>query len=399
MRHAAPNDSQPLQHDSDAPRRTLLTIDAALFSVLFFLPNMFMATSYLHHAPIDSGSWLAHFSRFVEGLNLNTLMLWAVANITLALLMLMLRRHVFHPVMHIVSCARCTLRHLDQSTETTPINAITSMHQLAHYMARMSEIARDYYIKHRDTSLALDQARSLIAQINSQQSVMLSTTQREMVTQYQSVLAYANYLEDQIARKAIDPELRYDFDEVSESSFNLKLIAGAFNLIQKKHIPEYANLSIPQLMQQTMLALAPSLDRRNMKLTTAEVDLHVIAWSDPTMIAHVLWMMLLGTIRYAADESTLRLRCLYNREKTKCMLSIVISELSPGRLSEDERGAFLVKQLQHLTPHMFAETIRIHGNIQLAQLLMAQLDGAINVLPLSNHSCEICLTLPATVAA
>lgn len=145
--------------------------------------------------------------------------------------------------------------------------------------------------------------------------------------------------------------------------------------------------------------LAPSLDRRVMRLTTADVDLTVVAKSDPTIVAHVLWMLLLGTIRYAADESTLSLRCLYGDAHSKAMISIVVSELSPGALTEDERGAFLVRQMQHLTPHMFAETIRIHANMQLAEMLMQQLDGSISILPLTTQSCEICLTLPAAERA
>ena len=44
---------------------------------------------------------------------------------------------------------------------------------------------------------------------------------------------------------------------------------------------------------------------------------------------------------------------------------------------------------------MFAETIRIHGNMQLAELLMQQLDGGIEVLPLTCRACEICLSIPA----
>jgi hypothetical protein len=44
---------------------------------------------------------------------------------------------------------------------------------------------------------------------------------------------------------------------------------------------------------------------------------------------------------------------------------------------------------------MFAETIRIHGNIQLADMLSKLFGGELSVLPLTSHSCEICLSLPA----
>jgi hypothetical protein len=44
---------------------------------------------------------------------------------------------------------------------------------------------------------------------------------------------------------------------------------------------------------------------------------------------------------------------------------------------------------------MFAETIRIHGNIQLAELLIQRIGGSISMLPLTVSSCEICVTLPS----
>ena len=325
-----------------------------------------------------------------------TISTWLTANTLLLFALFLIRRHIFYPMVGIVKQLYGMFGALSQ--EAPQHGSIVSMRTIAGDINRMAqlahELAHEYYTKHQDTSYALKQARSVISQIVAQQEVIVATTSREMQTQYQSVLAYANYLEEQISRHAVDPSLRYDFDEVSESSFNLKLIAGALNLIENHAQPQCASISIPELLQQTMLALAPSLDRRSMKLTTVEVDLAVMAFSDPAIIAHVLWMLLLGTIRYAADESTLRLRCLYNRERTRALISIVVTELSPGRLSEDERGAFLSKQLQHLTPHMFAETIRIHANMQLAEMLMAALDGSISTLPLTSHSCEICLTLP-----
>lgn len=262
-------------------------------------------------------------------------------------------------------------------------------------MAKLAETAQEYYHKHRTASLALTEARDLIQQITQQQRTILLSTSNAMVQQHQAVLAYANYLEERIASNAANPDLRYDFDEVSESSFKLKLIAGALGLIQRRYQPECAPIDLPELMQQTMLALAPSLDRRSMKLTSVEVDMGVIAQSDATVIAHVLWMMLLGTIRYAADESTLRLRCLYNHDRTRCLLSIVITELSPHSLNEKERDSYMVHKLQHLTPHMFAETIRIQANLQLAEMLLKLLDGELTTLPLTSHSCEICLNLPA----
>jgi hypothetical protein len=377
----------------------LLVVDAVLTGTLFFLPNMLMGASLLdpfpqHNDMQMSGRWLDQLEFFLRSMDLQNLLLWGIANLSLTILLFALRRHIFYPMFGMMRQLRSFIGAITPEA-SAPRNNLVSMRSLAGDMTRMAAIAQDYFIKHRDANAALVHAQGILSQINAQQDIILNSTRREMVTQYQSVLAYANYLEEHIKRHTINPDLRYDFDEVSESSFNLKLIAGALNLIQLQHPHQAESLDVPLLMQQTMLALAPSLDRRAMKLTTIEVDLDVMAQSDPAIIAHVLWMMLLGTIRYAADESTLRLRCLYNRDRTRTLISIVVSELSPGRMSQEERGAFLARELQHLTPHMFAETIRIHANMQLAQMLMTEGDGTISIVPLTSYSCEICLNLPA----
>ena len=57
-------------------------------------------------------------------------------------------------------------------------------------------------------------------------------------------------------------------------------------------------------------------------------------------------------------------------------------------------SANMLRQMQHATPHLFAETIRMHANTQLASLMLGRAGGQLNVLPLSSHACEISLVLP-----
>lgn len=222
------------------------------------------------------------------------------------------------------------------------------------------------------------------------QDIIIRSASREMTGQHQCILAYANALEERIARKAACPDLRYDLDDICESSFNLKLIASALHLLNRA--PCLKPLRAADTLQQMMLALAPSLERRNMKLSTTGVDLSATTTTDPTILLHVLWMMKLGIIRYAESESTLHIRCAAGSQHT--VVSIVISELAPGRLSTEERGEYLTRQIQHLNPHMFAEAIREHANLQLAELLLAPVGGRIEVVPINAYACEICLFLP-----
>ena len=261
-------------------------------------------------------------------------------------------------------------------------------------MAQLSQLVEEQSRYRNELKHELEMTRAVLARYQTEHQLLLHSTGREIGAQYEAVIHYAQYLDAHIESKRQDPQLRYDFDDVCESSFNLRLITGALELLHSKAERRREATSLGPLMQRTMIALSASLDRRAMKLTTAEVDPSVVALSDAGLLSHVLWMMLLGMIRYAADESTLRMRCLYDHGQKRALLSIVVSELAPGALSPAERQAHLTRQMQQETPHMFAETLMRHGNVQLAELLLQRLDATITVLPLTAYACELCLSLP-----
>lgn len=395
MRNHSLSQSASLSQNRSNP---LLVVDILLSGILCLIPNLLMLLSLLQTARTSDSplnhSWLNQLGVSLNEGDPRSFLLWLIANLVLMITLFMLRRYALSPMVEAVKQTQYMLRTISQQVPKQA-SSLLDMRAVVNDLARMTHVALEYYLKHQQATHALTEAQGIVSEISRQQSTIVTSTSREMITQHQCVLAYANYLEERIARHAADPSLRYDFDEVSESSFNLKLIAGSLELMQAGMKFQSIPIDIPMLMQQTMLALAASLDRRNMKLTTVEVQQDVVALADQGVLAHVLWMMLLGTIRYAADESTLRMRCLYNRDRSRAMISIVVSELCSSLLTEEEREAFLANQLPHATPHMFAETIRIHANIQLAEMLTGLFDGELQILPLTTHSCEICLSLPA----
>lgn len=321
--------------------------------------------------------------------------IWLALNLVALGVLVTIRRLILTPLSRITQHLQQLRNAFAEETGLMQPSSALNVPRLALDIGRFVSFAIEHHRKHIEAEQALAKAREVIAQFAREQQAILTSTHREIAVQYQSVLAYANYLEEQITANKLDPGLRYDLDDVCESSFNLKLIAGALNMMHAKAAPNLDNVPLAPLMQQTMLALAPALDRRAMKLSTAEVDLSVAARGDAQSLAHVLWMMLLGMIRYAADESTLRIRCLHSRDGSEALLSIVVSELSATSLTEDERGEHLARRLQHLTPHLFAETISIHANIQLANMLVGHAGGHIHVQPLTTTSCEVCMTLPS----
>jgi hypothetical protein len=384
----------------DQPTRAAIhhawMLDLMLTALLVFIPNFILALHFSQPL-IDAAHVDGFFKRIIASyadLQLNDCVTWLAVNLITLGLLFTLRQLVLRPLGRIAQHLQQIRSAYNKDNAGTTRLLLLNVWHIASDVGQFASFAVEYYRRYQETNSALEQARVVIAQFAIEQKAILNSTNREIAQQYRSVLSYANYLEEQIVSKKLDPNLRYDLDDVCESSFNLKLIAGAFSMLNVPPPTSSYNVPLAPLMQQTMVALAPSLDRRSMKLTTAEVDMSVAAYGDPGTLAHILWMMLLGMIRYAADESTLRIRCLHNRDGTQAIMSIVVSELSPNRLSEDERGEHLARQLEHLTPHMFAETIRIHGNVQLADLLIQRISGAISVLPLTISSCEICVTLP-----
>ena len=367
-------------------------VDSVLVGLCLILPNLLIA---LHFGKNPGGTQPAdHSFTHYATLPMMDYLVWAIINGGILAFIFFMRQYLLRPLDRISQHLKAVRTTYNEAGEEGGFFVLNVWH-IASDVGRFAAFALEYYRRYQEVSLALEQSRHVIARFSMEQQAILNSTNREIATQYRSVLSYANYLEGQIVSNKLDPSLRYDLDDICESSFNLKLIAGSLSMLSAPMQVEIGNVPLAPLMQQTMLALAPALDRRSMKLTTAEVDMSVAAHGDPGTLAQILWMMLLGMIRYAADESTLRLRCLYNREGTEAILSVVISELSPNRMSETERGDHLARQLEHLTPHMFAETIRIHGNAQLADLLIQRLGGHIDVLPLTISSCEICMVLPA----
>ena len=353
----------------------------------FIIPNLLLAIHYgssMPNIPLPDS---------FATLPTHTYLSWLGDNCIIVSLLCIMRYWLVRPLSRISQHLRQVRITCSEAGEEGPSSILNVWH-MASDVGRFASFALEYYRRYQEVSIALEQSRHIIARFAMEQETVLNSTNREISVQYRSVLSYANYLEGQIVNNKLDPSLRYDLDDICESSFNLKLIAGSLSMLSAPSTIKLGNVPLAPMMQQTILALAPALDRRSMKLTTAEVDMSVAAHGDPATLAQILWMMLLGMIRYAADESTLRLRCLHNREGTQAMLSVVISELSPNRMSESERGDHLARQLEHLTPHMFAETIRIHANVQLADLLIQRLGGNISVLPLTINSCEICMVLP-----
>jgi hypothetical protein len=251
------------------------------------------------------------------------------------------------------------------------------------------------YVEQHQLEYQLSLAHASLEQFHKEQEQMVSATTGEVNKQYQNILAYAHYLEERIAVRRIDASVRHDYDEVCEQAFNLQLVVQAMGMVPSHiHAPALGIVPVADRMASILLDLTPSLDRRAMKLTTATWDetIHVI--SNAEWLTHTLWMMLLGCIRFAEDESTLALSC--TKDGARARIDVTVSFLSAGALSETERFAYLQKRMHSDADeaHMFASTLDGHANIQLGKMLATRMGAQLFVSPRDTNSCTLTLLLP-----
>jgi hypothetical protein len=252
------------------------------------------------------------------------------------------------------------------------------------------------YRQHQRLEQQLAEAHAALSRFHHEQEILVGATSGEVTRQYQTILAYAHYLEDRIANRSADPSLREDYDEVCEQAFNLQIIVQAMGILQSttNSTVLLQSVSLAERMISIMLDLTPSLDRRAMKLTTIAWDETVHANSHSEFLTLSMWMLLLGCVRFAEDESTLTLGCL--KRDHDVMMEITVSFLSAASITPTERLEFLERKLREgeRDAPMFASILGTHGNIQLARLLASRIGASITITPLTPYSCSVALALP-----
>ncbi len=388
-----PNDSSPAFLHASMARLQPWAIDFALIAVVVFIPNFLLG---LHVIPDRGILWPTLSISDISIPPARAIVLLLSVNLVILGLLFSLRQMLVLPLKRITRDLEKLGNPFALSVQGRVVSPL-NMQRLASDISRFANFAMEHYRNHLESARELAQARQIIQQFSFEHDTMIGATAREIATQYHAVLSYAHYLDEQILNKKLDPSLRHDLDDICESSFNLKLITGVIGMLRTDASPALVPIALSELMEQTMEALTPALDRRAMKLSRAEIDDGLAAMGDVSMLSHCVWMMLLGIIRYAADESSLRIRCLPSHDGLSAMASIVISELPMARIAVGETAEHVAAQMHHLTPHLFAQTIRAHGNTELADLLMQRIHGRVTVYPLTVSSCEICIELPTAI--
>jgi hypothetical protein len=318
--------------------------------------------------------------------------LWIAFDSIIITTSLLISYRYAYPERQLLSLVHRIADTMSSNADLTPIRAQAA--SLPQALATLAISAQEQMHLRVNLQHELEKYRTMLAMLHARSDTILRAATAEMTKQYQSIISYAHYLDEQIHHGNASMDMRYDYDDVCESGFNLKLIAGALNHLRPDAALAPQPIILAELMQSTLLALSSSLDRRAMQLTTIEVDEAVTVTSDATLLSHVIWMMLLGIIRYTADESTLRMRCFYDQDHRHAIISIIASELTPGTMTPQERVEHAAGALRNSTPNLFVEAVRVHANVTLAALLLQKISASIETMPLSPYACEIRLTIP-----
>ncbi len=230
-------------------------------------------------------------------------------------------------------------------------------------------------------------------------ATQLSGTQemhREMRKLCEHLHIFSAEMDSLTSPQCISDLTRDRFDALLEHSFNIQLQLRAVEMLSARasclHVAELINPT--QTLSRILVPLAAALDRRTMKLSSA-------AWSERTNVRIpqetlelVCWLVLLGTVRYAEDESELTLSCEPATDGSATFITCLVSELAPASMHASERAAFMQQKEKHTSAHMFAHTLQHAPNLSLAAHLLARAGGELMIHPHTPTRCLIEMRLP-----
>lgn len=262
---------------------------------------------------------------------------------------------------------------------------------LLNELSRLTDHAIETHRLHMHLRMQLSANQNTLSHYQS-----LTTLHGDMRSLFARIADYTQMLEETIARRASISSLHEVFDELSEQSFHLQLFIAAFERLQKPAIRTgWVEITDPtHTLSRVLVPLAASLDRRAMQLSSLAWNERVRAKIAANDLELIIWLMLLGTVRYAEEESTLVLSCEPATDGSHTIITCLVSELAPAAMSAHERAAFMHEKQKYKSAHMFAHTLAESTSLMLARQLAGRANGALSVHARSQTSCLIELTLP-----
>jgi hypothetical protein len=302
---------------------------------------------------------------------------------------IIIQRCYFYNIYHALQQSQ-ELHNLPGCTFSAPLRWRHAAAECQQIILRAIDLER----QHRAMSLQLQAARKTL----NEQATTLALqrhTHDEVQQSFLHVLNHANRLEESIRTHHLNDIVTTGIDPLCEHAFNLQLLTKGMAQLHQNGTENFHRLPITQTVSGMLIALTSALDRRCMQLTSHQWEESLHAFAGHTHGETMLWLLLLGCIRYAADESTLSLGCRADIDHAEAVISIEITELSPGHITPEERMRYFAAKAVHheCETHLFAHTLKANANLILADLLAKRAQGSVQIIPKTSYSCEVQLRL------
>jgi hypothetical protein len=214
------------------------------------------------------------------------------------------------------------------------------------------------------------------------------------------IRAYGQYLDEFSRHSGGYENLGYDVDELQEAAEHLHfLMQGAGLLLEyesgaRRAARERCDLS--GILTRFLARLTPMLERRAMRIVSDHCPAVFSLHSDPAVLAHVVWAMLIACLYYARDDSSLHIEVA--AVDGVATLRLYVTRCDPAALSPEEREAYLSTRLQAPDTHMFAHVLARHPNTLFAERLAGIIQGTIRCEPEGPYRAVLALSLPGDSA-
>jgi signal transduction histidine kinase len=211
------------------------------------------------------------------------------------------------------------------------------------------------------------------------------------------VRTYAHYLDEYARRHGGYENLGYDVDELQEAAEHLHfLMQGAGVCLEYEtgmQQPKLESCDLSAILARFLARLAPMLERRAMRVVSDQCPASLMVESDPKLLAHSLWAMLMACLYYAAEDAILHIEA--TRAEGTVTVRLFASRCSPAALSPEEREAYLASRLEMPQTHMFAHALARHADTRFAERLAQLMHGRITCAPEGPYRAVLSLSVPA----
>lgn len=269
------------------------------------------------------------------------------------------------------------LHSIDAMVNSRSVAPLSRLNHRLEAMGRLVELFETMQAQMDESRKQLNLAKQHIALTKQQQAEFFQATSAELARAYDTIAAYGDYLEDQILLQSLKPDVRYDFDDVTEMGVALRQLSDDY--VRLCHITppreqnhqasladaRRASVSVSQSVANMIIAYAVMIERRNLHVISTLDDTALItqdAWSVAAMQA-----LLLLLIQHARDEARIEI----STNETGALV-IFLSEFRQSMLpvTVQDFGEFIPSMQRHIKGEIEAYLNR-HAFVMIAQSYLA----------------------------